>query len=48
MDNLEIARIMDLSCVRADSTFAEIDDEVPLAIEHGVFAIFVLPAHMPY
>ena len=38
--------MMGLSCVRADSTFAEIDDAVSLTFEYGVFAIFVLPAHM--
>ena len=48
MDNREIVRMMDLSCACADSTFAEIDDAVSLAIEHGIFAIFVLPTHMPY
>jgi deoxyribose-phosphate aldolase len=44
----EIAQMMDLSCVRADSSLAEIDEAVGLSITHGVFAIFVLPAHMPY
>lgn len=48
MDKIEIAQMMDLSCVRADSTLAEIDEAVELSIAHGVFAIFVLPAHMPY
>jgi len=40
--------MLDLSCVRADSTLSEIDDAVELARRYGVFAIFVLPAHMPY
>jgi deoxyribose-phosphate aldolase len=48
MDKKEISQMIDLSCVRADSTIAEIDQAVKLSIEHGVFAIFVLPAHMPY
>ncbi|MBT3200405.1 MAG: deoxyribose-phosphate aldolase [Phycisphaerales bacterium] len=48
MDKKEIAAMMDLSCVRADSTLSEIDEAVAISIEHGVFAIFVLPAHMPY
>ncbi len=46
MHNREIARMMDMSCVCAGSTFAEIDDAVSLAVERGVFAVFVLPAHM--
>jgi len=48
MDNEKIAGMMDLSCVRADSTLAEIDEAVALAVEYGIFAVFVLPAHMPY
>ncbi len=48
MHNREIARMMDLSCVCVDSSFAEIDDAVFLAVEHGVFVIFILPAHTPY
>ncbi len=44
----DIARMLDLSCVRADSTLAEIDESVALARQHGVYAVFVLPAHMPY
>jgi deoxyribose-phosphate aldolase len=48
MNNKEIACMMDLSCVCANSTLAEIDEAVALSIKHGVFALFVLPAHMPY
>jgi len=48
MNNQELARMMDLSCVRADSTLHEIDKTVKLAVEHNIYAIFVLPAHMPY
>ena len=48
MDKRTIAQMMDLSCVRADSTLAEMDEAVELSVAHGVFAIFVLPAHMPY
>lgn len=48
MDNEKIAGMMDLSCVRADSTLPEIDEAVALAVEQGIFAVFVLPAHMPY
>jgi deoxyribose-phosphate aldolase len=48
MTDKDIAQMIDLSCVRADSTLDEIDEAVALSAEHGVFAIFVLPAHMPY
>lgn len=48
MDKREIAQMMDLSCLRADSTLGEIDEMVALSVAHGVFAIFVLPAHIPY
>jgi len=44
----DIMRMVDLSCVRADSTLGEIDEAVELALAHGVFAVFVLPAHVPY
>lgn len=43
-----MARMMDLSCVRADSSLAEIDESVALSIKHGIYAVFVLPAHVPY
>ncbi len=48
LDKREMARMMDLSCVRAESTLAEIDESVALSKKHGIFAIFVFPAHMPY
>ena len=48
MTKNQIARMMDLSCVRANSTLAEIDEAVELSVKHGVYAVFVLPAHMPY
>ncbi len=48
MDHSTLARVIDLSCVQANSTLEEIDDAVALAREHGVYAVFVLPAHMPY
>lgn len=48
MDNEQIAGMMDLSCVRADSTLKEIDEAVSLAEKYGIFAIFTLPAHIPY
>ena len=39
-----IARMIDLSCVRADSTEAEMRDAVALAKKHVCAAVFVLPA----
>jgi deoxyribose-phosphate aldolase len=48
MDYNNLARMMDLSCVQASSTFEEIDEAVALAKEQGIYAVFVLPAHMPY
>lgn len=44
----ELARMIDLSCVQASSTLAEIDDAAALAKQHGVYAVYVLPAHVPY
>jgi deoxyribose-phosphate aldolase len=40
--------MMDLSCVQASSTLADIEDAVALARQHTVAAIFALPAHVPY
>ncbi len=48
IDKHAIARMMDLSCVRADSTLAEIDESVALSRKHGIYAVFVFAAHMPY
>lgn len=47
--NLEqIAAMVDLSCVRANSTTEEIDESVALAEKYGVICLFALPAHTPY
>ena len=47
--NLEqFAGMVDLSCVRANSTIEEIDASVALAEKYGVICLFALPAHTPY
>ncbi len=48
IDKAALARMVDLSCVLAESALEEIDAAVALARKHGIFAVFVLPAHMPY
>jgi deoxyribose-phosphate aldolase len=48
MNPHDLARMIDLSCVQASSTLPEIDEAAALAREHGIYAVFVLPAHMPY
>lgn len=44
----EIAGMMDISAVRADSTLEDIRQSAELAIRHGCIAVFALPAHTPY
>ncbi len=44
----EIARMMDVSAVQAQSTRADIDACCELAAEHDCAAVFCLPAHVPY
>ena len=44
----EIARMMDISAVQAQSTRADIDACCELAAERGCAAVFCLPAHVPY
>ncbi len=44
----EIAGMMDVSAVRADSTLEEIRQSAELAKRHGCVAVFALPAHTPY
>ena len=43
----EIARMIDLSCVRADSSLAEIREMATTARRHDCIAVFALPAHTP-
>ncbi|MBT3278435.1 MAG: deoxyribose-phosphate aldolase [Phycisphaerales bacterium] len=45
LDSKELARMIDLSCVRADSTLAELSDAVALAKRYDIFCLFALPAH---
>ena len=44
----EIAKMMDISAVQAQSTRQDIDACCELAAEHGCAAVFCLPAHVPY
>ena len=44
----EIAKMMDVSAVQAQSTRQDIDACCELAAEHGCAAVFCLPAHVPY
>lgn len=48
MTKTELARMIDLSCVQAGSTLDEIREAVDLARIHGVYAVYSLPAHIPY
>ena len=44
----EIAQMMDISAVQAQSTREDIDAVCAMAKEFGVAAVFCLPAHVPY
>ncbi len=44
----EIAKMMDLSCVRADSAIEEIEQAAVAAIKYGCICVFSLPAHTSY
>lgn len=44
----EIAKMMDISAVQAQSTREDIDACCDMAREFGVAAVFCLPAHVPY
>ena len=43
----EIARMIDLSCVRAASTLDEIQEMAKIAMQYGCICTFALPAHTP-
>ncbi len=43
----EIARMIDLSCVRADSSLDEICEMAEIAKQHNCICVFALPAHTP-
>ena len=44
----EVAKMMDVSAVQAQSTLGDIDETCAMAREFGVAAVFCLPAHVPY
>ena len=44
----EIAKMMDVSAVRADSTLEEIRLSAELAKRYGCVAVFALPSHTPF
>ena len=48
MDAKEIAGMMDVSAVQAQSTLGDIDAVCEMAREFGVAAVFCLPAHVKY
>ena len=48
MTTQEIAKLMDISAVRADSTIQEIRESAELAKQYGCICVFALPAHTPY
>lgn len=48
LSTTELAKMMDLSCVRADSSIDEIKQATEAAIQYGCVCVFTLPAHTPY
>ena len=48
MNAKEIAGMMDVSAVQAQSTLADVDAVCEMAREFGVAAVFCLPAHVEY
>jgi len=48
MTSKEIAKMIDVSAVRADSTLSEVCEAADIAIQFGCIAVFALPAHTPY
>lgn len=48
MTAADIAKMMDVSAVQAQSTRGDIDAACALAREFGAAAVFCLPAHVPY
>lgn len=43
----DVARMIDLSCVRADSSLAEIREMAEIAKRYSCICVFALPAHTP-
>ena len=48
MTTKEIAQMIDISAVRADSTIQEIKESAELAKQYGCICVFALPSHTPY
>lgn len=48
MKPAELARMIDLSCVQANSSLDEIREASELALKYGLYAVYALPAHIPY
>ncbi|UDQ98089.1 deoxyribose-phosphate aldolase [Lentisphaerota bacterium WC36G] len=48
MSNDYIAKMIDLSCVQANSSYEEMQEAIALADKYNVAAVFVLPAHLEY
>jgi len=44
----EIANMIDVSAVRADSTLDDVRASAEMAIRYGCICVFALPAHTPY
>ncbi len=44
----QIASMIDVSAVRADSTVEDVRDSAEMAIRYGCICVFALPAHTPY
>ena len=44
----QIAKMMDVSCVQADSTREEIKTAVEIAKKYNCICVFALPAHTPF
>ena len=47
MDVKKLARIIDLSCVQANSSVEEIKEAAQFAIQYNCICTFALPAHTP-
>ncbi len=44
----EIASMIDVSAVRADSTLEDVKASAEMAIQYGCICVFALPSHTPY
>lgn len=48
LSTAKMASMMDLSCVKADSTLEEIENAAQAAKDYGCICVFAMPAHTPY